>query len=170
MSWYEWLIWIFIAIGILIILAYVFVLPFGAPYLPTMKKQRQQALDLIGLKKGETLYDLGCGDGAMLVAAAKRGLTVVGYEINPFLVIISWLRTRRYGRQVKIRFRSFWKVDLSGADGVFIFLITHKMKQFDKFVEASKGNGPLKVVSNAFEIPGKKPLKKSGAMLLYIYK
>lgn len=170
MLWYEWFFWVVWAVGILIILAYAFVLPFGAPYLPTMKKERERALNLLNLKPGQTLVDLGSGDGSLLILAAERGLKAVGYEINPFLWLISRLRTLRYGRKVKVKFKSFWKADLSQADGAFIFLITHKMAQLDKFLTRKKTKKPLPVVSHAFKIPGRKPQKKSGPMLLYIYK
>jgi precorrin-6B methylase 2 len=82
------MIWILLLI---IILAFQFVVLFlGAPYVPTLHKQREIALDLLKLKPGQTLIDLGCGDGAMLIEAAKRGIKVVGYEINPLLVFIAW--------------------------------------------------------------------------------
>lgn len=176
MTWYDWIFWVVWALGVLLILAYGLVIPFGAPYLPTMKAQREDALDLLGLKPGQTLVDLGSGDGSILVLAAQRDLRAVGYEINPFLFLYSWLRTRRYGRRVKIYFRSFWRADLSQADGVFVFLITHHMKRLDKLlanrnlrVVPVERKIPLKVVSHAFKIPGKKPLKKSGPLFLYEY-
>jgi len=169
MTWLEYIFWTVWALGVLIILAYAFVLPFGAPYLPTMKDQREDALDLLGLQPGQTLVDLGSGDGGILVLAAERGLKAVGYEINPFLWLISRLRTLRYGRRVKIKFRSFWGADLSQADGVFVFLITHKMEKLDKLLSTQKSKKSLPVVSHAFKIPGKKHLKKSGALFLYQY-
>ena len=73
MTWLEYIFWTVWALGILIILAYAFVLPFGAPYLPTMKNQRENALDLLGLRPGQTLVDLGSGDGSILVLAAHIG-------------------------------------------------------------------------------------------------
>jgi len=169
MTWLEYIFWTVWALGVLIILAYAFVLPFGAPYLPTMKDQREDALDLLGLQPGQTLVDLGSGDGGILVLAAERGLKAVGYEINPFLWLISRLRTLRYGRRVKIKFRSFWGADLSQADGVFVFLISHKMEKLDKLLSTQKSKKSLPVVSHAFKIPGKKHLKKSGALFLYQY-
>ena len=169
MTWLEYIFWTVWALGVLIILAYAFVLPFGAPYLPTMKDQREDALDLLGLQPGQTLVDLGSGDGGILVLAAERGLKAVGYEINPFLWLISRLRTLRYGRRVKIKFRSFWGADLSQADGVFVFLITQKMEKLDKLLSTQKSKKSLPVVSHAFKIPGKKHLKKSGALFLYQY-
>ena len=135
-----------------------------------MKKQRQDALDLLGLKPGQVYVDLGSGDGGLLVQAAQRDLRVIGYEINPFLWFYSWLRTRGYGRQVRVKFQSFWRADLSAADGVFVFLITHRMPRLDNLLKSSNAKRPLKVVSHAFKIPGQKALKKSGALFLYIYR
>ncbi|MBI2592435.1 class I SAM-dependent methyltransferase [Candidatus Saccharibacteria bacterium] len=169
MNWYDYVLWTGWMLGLLLILAYSFVLFFGAPYLPTMKKQREEALDLLGLTAGQTLVDLGSGDGRLLALAAERGFRAVGYEINPFLFVYSWLRTRRYGWRVKIRLQSFWQADLSQADGVFVFLIAHHMGRLDKLLSARNSKQALKVVSHAFPIPGKQPFKRSGSLFLYIY-
>jgi hypothetical protein len=165
----EWLFWGIWVTALLLIVAWGLSIFFGAPYLPTLKPERVKAFELLDLKPGQLLVDLGSGDGVMLVMAAQRGLRAVGYEINPFLWFYSWLRTRRYGRRVRVRLRSFWRADLSQADGVFVFLITHRMKHLDRLLSARRGGKPLKVVSNSFQIPGKKPAKKSGAMFLYVY-
>lgn len=168
--------WIFWALATALALAYAFVIPFGAPFLPTKKKERKDALDLLDLKPGQVLVDLGSGDGSLLVLAAQRGLKAVGYEINPFLWAYSWLRTRRYRQQVKIKLRSFWRADLSSVDGVFVFLITHHMKRLGIFLNQqatlrlrSGQEKPLRFVSHAFKIPGKKHAQKLGPLFLYIY-
>ncbi|MDO8591447.1 MAG: methyltransferase domain-containing protein [bacterium] len=160
------IIWITVAI---LILAYGFVIPFGAPFLPTLKKDRKSALDLLDLKPGQVFVDLGSGDGSLLKLAAQRGLRVTGYEINPFLWLYSWLRTRRFGRRVEVRLRSFWRADLGSADGVFVFLITHHMERLDKLLSGRPGKKPLRVVSHAFKISGQKHSKKLGALFLYEY-
>ena len=144
------------------------VLLVGAPYVPTLKKSRSAALDLLGLKTGQTLYELGSGDGAMLVEAAKRGLNVVGYELNPFLFAVSWLRVKRY-KNAKVHLGDFWRADLSKADGVYVFLIDRFMARLDKKISREVKGKKIKLVSHAFAIPGKKPAKKTGAMLLYVY-
>lgn len=164
--WFIWIVW---AAGLLIILAYAFVLPFGAPFLPTLRKQSQDALDLLDLKPGQVFYDLGCGDGRLLSLAAERGLKVVGYELNPFLFLYTWTITRKYGRRVKVKWGNFWRADLSKADGVFVFLIDHFMKRLDKTMTRHSKNHQIKLVSNSFKIPGKKPQKKKGPLLLYVY-
>ena len=167
---WDWIFWAVWALGVLLILAYGFVIPFGAPFLPTMKKERQAALDLLDLKPGQVFVDLGSGDGSLLVLAAQRGLKAVGYEINPFLWLYSWLRTRRFGRQVRVKLRSFWRADLSQADGVFVFLITHHMQRLARLIDSRSAKKPLRLVSHAFKIPGQKPAQKLGALFLYIYK
>src|SRR3989344_5438923 len=161
----------FILIIILLLsLAFGSALIFGAPYLPTMKKSREQALNLLDLKPGQVFIDLGSGDGCLLVLAAQRGLRVVGYEINPFLWAYSWLRTRRYSRLVEVKLQSFWRADLSDADGGFVFLISRHMDRLSKFLNGRPGKKPLRVVSHAFKIPGQTPTQKLGALFLYIYK
>lgn len=167
MWWIFWVVW---AIGVLLVLTYALVLPFGAPFLPTLKKQSSEALDLLDLKSGQVFVDLGCGDGRLLVLAASRGLRAVGYELNPFLALYAWARTRRYGRRVKVKWANFWRADLSDADGVFVFLIGHFMRRLDKLLSQYSNNHQIKLVSNSFKIPGKKPLRHQGALYLYVYK
>ena len=160
---------IILIIVLLVACAFGSVLLVGAPFLPTRKKERKDALDLLNLKSGQVFFDLGSGTGDLLVEAAKRGLRSVGYEINPFLWAYSWLRTRRYRRLVEIKLQSFWRADLSGADGVFVFLITHHMEHLARLIDSRLGKKPLRVVSHAFKIPGRTPAQKLGALFLYIY-
>jgi precorrin-6B methylase 2 len=152
-----------------VILAFQFVVLFlGAPYVPTLNKQRETALDLLKLKPGQTLIDLGSGDGAMLVAAAKRGINVVGYEINPLLVYISWVRTRRYRGRVKIIYGNFWQKKWPQADAVFVFLTDRYMKRLDQNMQ-NRFKNKAKLVTYGFSIPDKKPASKDGACFLYRY-
>lgn len=150
------------------VLLYGAVTFFGAPYFPTMSKDIETALDLLELKPGQVVYDLGCGDGRFLRAAARRGLFAVGYELNPVMALIAWAGSRRYGSKVKVRWFDYWRADLGRADGIFVFLIGHYMKKLDKKI-GSSGKSGVRLVSHAFQIPGKKPAKKMGAMRLYIY-
>lgn len=141
---------------------------FGAPYLPTLDAQRQTALELLDLKPGQTLYDLGCGDGRMLKAAAQAGLNAVGYEMSPMLVLIARIINFRYRKQVKVIMGNYWGADISAADGIFVFLLDKYMAKLDKKVAAL--NKPIKVASYTFQIPGRKPIRKQNAVLLYSYK
>lgn len=160
-----WVIWFAAIIMIFIFGGVLFV---GAPYVPTLSESRSVALNLLNLKPGETIYELGSGDGSLLREAAACGLNVVGYELNPVLVIISWLRTRRYRRNVKIHWGNFWKADLSKADGIFVFLLDRFMSELDRKIQV-EGKPGVKLVSHAFKIPDRKISSKKGAMFLYLY-
>lgn len=160
-----WVVW---AAAILLILAYGFVLLYGAPYFPSLSPHIKAALDLLDLKEGQVVYDLGCGDGRFLKAAAKQGITAVGYELNPFMFAYSWLTTRRYGRLVKVRFGNFWKADLSKADAVFVFLLDKYMPKLDAKLKKEVKKG-TKLASHTFKIPGKKSVKQNYGVFLYKY-
>ena len=158
---------IFSVLGGLVVL-FGFVLLYGAPYLPTQRKQAEIALDLLDLKKGQTLYELGCGDGRVLKLAAKRGIKSVGYELNPLLVAVAWLHTLRYRRKVKIVWGNFWKAELGAADGIFVFLIERFMRKLDKKIK-NDGKEGVKLVSYAFKVPDKKADNNKDGMFLYRY-
>jgi SAM-dependent methyltransferase len=156
------------AVFILMVALFGFVLAFGAPYLPTRRKETQAALDLLSLKKGQTLYDLGCGDGRVLKMAARQGLNGVGYELNPLLVLVAKIYTYKYRHQVKIVWGNFWKADISKADGIFIFLIERFMRKLDLKLQ-KEVRKPVRVVSFAFKIPDRKIEKNNDGMHLYKY-
>lgn len=151
-----------------VFLIFAFAVFFGAPYLPTLKPQIKEALDLMDLKQGQTMLELGSGDGRVMLAAAKRGWKVVGYELNPLLVIISWLVTLRYRRQVKVVWGSYWRKSWPEADGIFVFLLDKYMARLDEQIWMNCKK-PLRVVSFAFKIPGKRIAAKNHGMFLYKY-
>lgn len=156
--------WIFFVLTVL----FAFVLLFGAPYLPTQRRQTQAALDLINLKPGQTLYELGCGDGRVLKQAAARGIHGVGYELNPLVALIARIHTWKYRKTVKIVCGNFWRADVGGADAVFVFLLDRFMPKLDKKLtqELKKGT-PL--VSFAFKIPSKEIARQKDGVYLYQY-
>ncbi|HVS79042.1 MAG TPA: class I SAM-dependent methyltransferase [Candidatus Saccharimonadales bacterium] len=162
---FFWVVWVS---AIVLIFAYGFVLLFGAPYFPSLKPHIKAALDILDLKEGQTVYDLGCGDGRFLKAAARAGVKSVGYELNPFVFAYAWLTTRRYGRLVKVRWGNFWKADISQADAVFVFLLDKYMPQLDAKLRA-EGRRGLKLASHTFQIPGKKHIAKKYGVFLYKY-
>lgn len=150
-------------------LVFSFVVLFGAPYLPTLKPQINTAFELLDLKPGQTLLELGSGDGRVMLEAAKRGLNVIGYELNPLLVIVSMIVTWRYRRNVKVVWGNFWTKDWPPVDGAFVFLLNRYMHKLDAKIKASK-NKPKKIVSFAFQIPSKKPIVNKNGVFLYRYK
>jgi SAM-dependent methyltransferase len=158
---------LFLIVG-LVLACFAGVLLVGAPYLPTLSPQVKAALTLADLKPGQTLLELGCGDGKVLLAAAKQGNKAIGYELNPIVAAIAWLRTRRYRQLVQVKCANFWNVDWPPADAIFVFLLPRFMQRLDVKV-ASYNTTKIKLVSFAFKIPGKKIDQEIDNVYLYKY-
>ena len=96
-----------------------------APFDPTPQEVVERLLVLGDVKKGDTVYDLGSGDGRVVIAAAKKfGVKAVGFEIDPGLVKLARENVRKQGLQklVEIRQQDFMTADLSPASVVTLYL------------------------------------------------
>jgi SAM-dependent methyltransferase len=152
-----------------LILLFGFVVFFGAPYVPTLSKQKRTALDLLDLEPGQTLLELGCGDGTVLLAAAERGVKVIGYELNPILVLVSWFRTRKHRKNVRIIWGNFWWHVWPRADAIYVFLLDKYMKKLDKKIIQNYPEQSVKLASLAFKVPDKEIIKDKDGVYLYEY-
>ena len=163
--WWAILFWLVFGV----VMCFALVVFFGAPFLPTLRPQIAIALDLLDLQPGQTMLELGCGDGRVLIAAAERGVYAVGYELNPLLAAIAWLRTRRYGKQVRVVYGDYWRVKWPKADGIFGFILPRYMGKLHKKV-MQYSSRPLLIASFAFPITEKKPTRVEQGVYLYEYK
>jgi hypothetical protein len=96
-----------------------------APFDPTPQEVVERMLALAGVKKADMVYDLGAGDGRILVAAAKKyGVRAVGFETDPGLVKLARENVRSAGvaKLVEIREQDFLSAELSGASVVTLYL------------------------------------------------
>jgi hypothetical protein len=138
----------------------------GAPWVPTRSYDVERLLDDTRLKEGETFIELGCGDGRLVAAAAKRGAKAVGYEINPLLWLIAWLRNLPYGSHASVRLGNFWVHGLGGADVVMVFLMPKFMPKL--LAKANKEMKPKsRLASYIYKLPGKKPTYAASHWFIY---
>ena len=151
-------------------LAIVFV---GAPYVPTKTRDLKTILKAAGLKKGDTIVDLGSGDGRLLIEAARSGYKAIGYELNPFLVLLTWWRLKPYRELADVRMVDFWRTPLpEGTKAVFVFLAAPFMLRLERQLVATverTGQG-ITLVSYGFEIPGLAPDSIDGPLVIYHFK
>lgn len=154
--------------SMLIILVFSFVIAFGAPFLPTLRARTDEAIDLLGLKTGQTLLELGSGDGRILRAAAAQGIKGIGYELNPLLVWYSRLACFKYRKLVTIKCRNYWQVRLPECNGIYVFLLNPYMAKLNKKI-MKESKSPIRLVSFAFKIPGRTPVKEKNGLMLYEY-
>jgi len=133
----------------------------GAPFVPSTNPVSKSMVQRAGIKKGMKIYDLGSGNGKLLMLAAKYGATAIGYEINPFLVITSNLRSMfsPYRRNIHTYWKNFWKADIHDADVVFVYLLPWKMDVLEKKLVHDCRRGCI-IISNSFIFPNLNLIKK----------
>lgn len=132
----------------------------GAPFVRSNKKAVDAMIRLAKIKKRIKVYDLGSGDATLLFRAAELGATATGLEINPFLVLWSWLRIllSPYHSTIQVRWQNFWQADLHDADVLFVYLLPWRMETLEKLIKKNCKPG-TRIISNSFIFPG---LHKSG--------
>lgn len=131
-----------------------------APYLPTPQVVVDRMLNAAAVRPGEILYDLGCGDGRVVITAAQKfRARAVGIEIQPLLAKSTAKRVADLGLEslVKIVQGNVMTYDLSPADIVTLFLLTSSNEKLRPVFDRSLKPG-ARVVSYAFEIPGWQPV------------
>ena len=167
----EILAWIFMGTILVYLFATIWSDTKGAPYLPTKRRNIQKILEMAEIKPGDTIFDLGCGDGRVLIMAAKKfGANGVGIEINPFRYIRCLIKITFLGLhgKIKIKFGDIFKHDLSCADIVFCYLLqsTNNKLEWKLNKELSKD---AKIVSNNFMFNTLILLKKHSELDVYLY-
>ena len=112
----------------------------------------EEILALVPMQPGQRFYDLGCGDGRMLIAARRKyGVHAVGYEVNPFAYLHARLNIWWHGSGGEVRFRNFMQADLSDADVIYLYQASGAIQQLrDKFNRELKP-GTI-VISNTYTI------------------
>jgi SAM-dependent methyltransferase len=99
-----------------------------APFDPTPSEVVDRMLALGSIKTGDLLYDLGSGDGRVLIAAAKKyRIRAVGFEVDPGLVKLAREKIKRENleQMVEVRHQDFLTADLSSASVVTLYLSHH---------------------------------------------
>ena len=138
----------------------------GAPWLPTRRRETKRALELLELQPGQTVVDLGSGSGGFLSAAAHCDLRAIGYEINPILCLIAYVRTWPQRDKVRIVWGDYWLRELPECEGIYVFLIGHFMTKLDDKLRQEAASG-TKIVSYVFELPTEPEISEGG---LHLYK
>jgi hypothetical protein len=161
-----WLFWMLS----LLVLVFGFVVFFGAPYVPSKRKELKQAFEaLYKPGKKDLVVDIGSGDGVVLRMAATYGARAVGYELNPLLVLISKLLSRGDTR-VSAHVANFWLTKIPEETTlVYVFAVSRDIKRIAGKIqkEVNRTGRPLKLMTYGSGIPDKVPLDTLGAHNLY---
>ena len=127
-------------------------------FVPTPPEAIDTMLSLAAPRRGETLLDLGCGDGRIVVAAALRsGCRAIGYDIDPQRIAEAngRIAAAGVGDCARVEQRDLFDVDLSEADVVMLYLLpTLNVKLIPQLQRLRPG---ARVVSHDFAIAGVTP-------------
>ena len=142
----------------------------SAPWDPTPMRIVKIMLEMAGVKKGETLYDLGCGDGRIIITAAKMyGAEAVGVELDPLRYLITRARIKFNGlKNATVLRENFFNIDFSKADVVTLFLyksVNNRLK--NKF--ASQLRDGSRIVSYIWRFDEWIPEKVDEKNRVYLY-
>lgn len=130
-----------------------------APYVSSPQRVVDKMLELAGLKPGELLYDLGCGDGRVLITAVQKyRAKAVGVELSPDVAKMARENIRKAGieNRVKVIEGNLLDVDVSPADVVVIYLLTQSNDLLRPKLERSLRPG-ARVISHDYKVPGWNP-------------
>ncbi|MHC4456862.1 MAG: methyltransferase domain-containing protein [Planctomycetota bacterium] len=129
-------------------------------FIPTPQNIVDEMLELAKVTKDDLVYDLGCGDGRIVVTAAKRyGCKAVGYDIDPKRVRESQenVEKNKVGHLVRIEQKNIFSIDLSKADVITLYLLPElNVKLIPQLEKLKPGS---RIVSHNFAMKGVRPDK-----------
>src|SRR5262245_19314668 len=133
------------------------------PYVPTTEEAVKAMLKLADVKKSDIVYDLGCGDGRIVIAAAKEfGAHGVGIDINPVRIAEAKANAKKAGVEDLVRFEEndLFLADIHEASVVTLFLLADiNLKLRPKLLKDLKPG--TRLVSNTFDMGDWKPDKEA---------
>ena len=143
-----------------------FIWPPDSPWSPrwrTKRKVAREVLKFVNLSKKDVLYELGSGDGEVVLSAVQDfGAKAVGIEIDPVRYLVSVIRVwlARLENEIKLIRKDFKKVNLSSATVVYLYLVPAGMARLLPQFKKELKKGTL-VISYRYEVPhsDKSPLK-----------
>lgn len=140
----------------------------GALFEPSDEQDVETIIELLDIKYGQKVADLGSGDGRIVIAMAQKGALSYGFEKNPDLVD----RARRNIRSARVADRafiinnSFWEADLSTFKKITIFQYYTVMERLENKLLSELPFGAL-VASNHWTFPHWQPVKQIRDIYLY---
>lgn len=148
-----------------------------AGFAPTPEAVARKMMEVAKLRRGETFYDLGSGDGALLILAAEEfGAHAVGVELQGKFVEYSRRRVRSLGLRslVKVVRGDFFRADISGADVLTLYLLPKALSKLRPKLERELKRG-ARVAVYKYPVEGWSPVEthsitdESGEAQIFLY-
>lgn len=145
---------------------------FGAPWVPTPMWTVERMLKMADLKAGETLIDLGAGDGRLIIWAAWRyKANAIGVEIDPLRCLWANFLIRLFGlsKRARVYYANIYDVDLlNKADVVTAYLLQSTNQKLERKL-AQECQPSVRILSRTFTFPSFDVLKQDPKRKLFLY-
>lgn len=166
-AWSLLLIAILITAGLLV--TAVHHLALRTPYVRTSPRLARAMISLAQVRPGDEVWDLGAGDGSVLLEAKKQipAIIAVGVEVVPAIWFLGWLRTRAHG--ITFLLKDARRVDLSTATVVLLYMTPHMLGELMPALRrVPKGT---RIVTRAFRLLGQSATEEKNVdgATLYLY-
>ena len=161
-----WTIFVIAVVGFVSVIGPYFT---GAPWVPMPLDTARRMLQLADVRPGETVYDLGSGDGRVVIAAARNfGATAIGVEIDPLRTLISRTAIALLGLRSRARVAraNLFDVDLRDADVVTVYLLPKANARLALKLRSELKPG-ARVVTLTYHLPGWEPVISENGIKVY---
>lgn len=134
-----------------------------APYVPTRMDLISKALKAAGVKKGKVFYELGSGDGRVVIEAAKLGAKANGIEQSWIRVWLSRYKSRMAGTNKQTHFchGNIFDRNYYPADIVYIYMLQGAVEKLEEKLRKELNKGAV-VITQTYHFKSWKPFKKMG--------
>lgn len=138
-----------------------------APYVPTKMEAIRKILKLAGVMKGKKFYELGSGDGRVVIEAAKLKAEAVGIEQSWIRVIYSRYKAAKLKLQnAKFYHGNIFKKSYEDADIIYIYLLHKGVNKLESKLKKELKKGSI-VITQTYHFPNWRPYKKIEDFWLY---
>lgn len=138
-----------------------------APYIPTKEEDIPTILRLGKIKQGTVLYELGSGDGRVVLSAAQAGAISKGIEQSWLRIWFSRFKTKKLGlKNTNFFHGNIFDRQYLDADVVYVYLLPKAVEKLEKKFQEELKKGSL-VITNTYHFKNWKPFKKEGGLWAY---
>ncbi len=136
-----------------------------APYVPTKKEKIKKALSLVPLKK-KVFYELGSGDGRIVLEAAKIGALAFGIEQSWIRVLYSRWKAHQLKLNARFIHGDIFKQNFSPANIIFIYLLHQGVDKLEEKLKKELKKGSI-IITQTYHFKNLKPQKTDGDFWVY---
>lgn len=132
------------------------------PYVPTPQEVVDAMLDMAAVTSKDVLYDLGCGDGRIVITAARRGAHGTGIDLDPVRITEARLNAKKAKVEKLVKFRqaNLFDIDVSPATVVTLYLLPNINEKLRPRLWRQLKPG-TRVVSHAFDMGAEWPPERT---------